>query len=162
MPMAKPLKRHPALVPLSQDHHFGLLLSWKIRQGLNKDIDSSRIFKYVDYFVNAHLEVHFQNEEQYLFTYLTKNDLLRKGAENQHENLRQLFQTMKNASTVGEDELREYADCLEGHIRFEERKLFPYIQVELLDGDLEEFQAKMDMVHERVKENWEDEFWLKK
>lgn len=160
--MAKPLKRHPALVPLSQDHHFGLLLSWKIRQGLNRDIDLSRIFNYVEYFVNAHLEVHFQNEEQYLFTYLAKNDLLRKDAENQHEYLRELFGKMKNASAVEERDLSDYAGSLESHIRFEERKLFPYIQVELLDEDLKEFQAKMDMFHEKVQEDWEDEFWLKK
>src|SRR5690606_919093 len=160
--MAKPLKRHPALVPLSQDHHFGLLLSWKIRQGLNKGIDLKRIFKYVDYFVNVHLEVHFQNEEHYLFTYLAKNDLLRKDAENQHEYLRGLFGKMKKDVEVKESDLDEYATSLESHIRFEERKLFPYIQVELLDEDLNEFQAKMDKIHEKVQESWEDEFWQKK
>jgi len=160
--MAKPLKRHPALIPLSQDHHFGLLLAWKVRQGLDKGIDLQRIFQYVDYFVNAHLEVHFQNEEQYLFTYLAKNDLMRKDAENQHENLRELFMKMKKGADVEESDLNDYATSLDNHIRFEERKLFPYIQVELRDEDLEEFQAKMDMVHERVKENWEDEFWQKK
>ena len=159
--MAKPLKRHPALVPLSQDHHFGLLLSWKIRQGLNRGIDLKRIFNYVDYFVNEHLEVHFQNEERHLFTYLAKNDLLRKDAETQHEYLRELFGKMETDSEVNESNLHEYADSLESHIRFEERKLFPYIQVELLEDDLKEFQKKMEMIHEKVQENWADEFWAK-
>ena len=35
----KPLKRHAGLVELSRDHHHGLLLSWKIRQGLKKEIE---------------------------------------------------------------------------------------------------------------------------
>ncbi len=90
----------------------------------------------MDYFVNEHLEAHFQNEEHYLFTYLAKNDLLRKDAETQHEYLRDLFGKMETASEVNESNLHKYADSLESHIRFEERKLFPYIQVELLEDYL--------------------------
>ncbi len=159
--MAKPLKRHPALVPLSQDHHFGLLLTWKIRQGFKRDIDRKRIMKYVDYFVNEHLEEHFQNEENHLFSYLAKNDLLRKEAEGQHESLRALFRKMAASANVEEEDLTTFANDLESHIRFEERKLFPYIQVELLEDDLKEFQQKMEQIHEKVTENYEDEFWLK-
>lgn len=159
--MAKPLKRHPALIPLSQDHHFGLLLSWKIRQGLNRDVDFQRILNYVKYFVDEHLEKHFQSEEDYLFSYLAKNDLLRKEAEEQHKSLRALFGEMVGGNQVERSQLNEFADDLESHIRFEERKLFPYIQVELMEGDLEEFQVKMDQIHEKVQENWEDEFWIK-
>lgn len=159
--MSKPLKRHPALVPLSQDHHFGLLLTWKIRQGFSRSVEIQRILRYVDYFVNEHLETHFQNEEHYLFSYLAKNDLLRKEAEGQHEYLRGLFRTMTGGTEVEEADLKEFADSLESHIRFEERKLFPYIQVELTDEDLKEFQEKMEMIHEKVEEHWEDEFWVK-
>ena|SRR5690606_14233671 len=159
--MSKPLKRHPALIPLSQDHHFGLLLTWKIRQGFNRGVDMQRILDYVEYFVNEYLEKHFLNEEQHLFSYLAKNDLLRKEAEDQHEYLRKLFRKMTSGSAVEEADLKEYADSLESHIRFEERKLFPYIQVELTDEDLKEFQAKMEMIHEKVEEHWEDEFWVK-
>jgi iron-sulfur cluster repair protein YtfE (RIC family) len=159
--MSKPLKRHPALIPLSQDHHFGLLLTWKIRQGFNRGIETQRILGYVEYFVNEHLEKHFQNEEQYLFSYLAKNDLLRKEAEGQHEYLRELFRTMTGGAAVAGADLKEFADSLESHIRFEERKLFPYIQVELTDEDLKEFREKMEMIHEKVEEHWEDEFWAK-
>lgn len=159
--MAKPLKRHPALIPLSQDHHFGLLLSWKIRQGFNRNVDRKRILEYVAYFVNEHLEKHFQNEEHYLFSYLAKNDLLRKEAEGQHEYLRELFAKMAKGLEVEEADLNEFADSLESHIRFEERKLFPYIQVELTEGDLKEFQERMEMIHEKVQEHWDDEFWVK-
>lgn len=159
--MAKPLKRHPALIPLSQDHHFGLLLGWKIRQGLSKGVDPQRVMQYVDYFVNAHLEEHFINEEKYLFSYLAKNDILRKEAEEQHESIRSLFGKMTSDSPAKEEDLRKFADDVESHIRFEERKLFPYIQVELLDDDLKEFEGKMEEIHEKVQENWEDEFWVK-
>lgn len=159
--MAKPLKRHPALVPLSQDHHFGLLLSWKIRMGINNKIDNKRIMDYLGYFMLEHLETHFQMEEEYLFVYLAKNDLLRKEAENQHDGLRELYKKMEANPEVMQEELNEFADGLENHIRFEERKLFPYFQVELLEKDLMEVQEKMAAIHEKVQENWQDEFWLK-
>jgi len=159
--MAKPLKRHPALIPLSQDHHFGLLLSWKIRQGFKASISRQRILEYVTYFVNEHLEKHFQHEEQFLFSYLAKNDLLRREAEDQHESLRALFAQMAERPEVDDVDLKEFADSLESHIRFEERKLFPYIQVELTEDDLREFRERMEMIHEKVQEHWEDEFWVK-
>lgn|SRR5690554_4553370 len=161
--MAKPLKRHPALIPLSQDHHFGLLLAWKIRMGFKKEIDQSRIIAYLEYFVEEHLETHFLMEEEYLFVYLAKNDLLRKEAENQHVQLREMYASIKKTKDEPHKEsLLKYADDLDNHIRFEERKLFPYIQVELLEKDLIEFQKKMDKIHEKVNEDWEDEFWSKK
>ena len=34
-------KRHKALQNLSREHHHGLLLSWKIRTGLNKNIEAN-------------------------------------------------------------------------------------------------------------------------
>lgn len=46
--MPKPIKRHTALKPLSREHHHGLLLSWKIREGLKRNIEIPRIKKYID------------------------------------------------------------------------------------------------------------------
>src|SRR5690606_1723540 len=105
---------------------------------------------------------HFQNEEDYLFTYLAKNDLLRREAESQHESIRALFRKMTSDREVEEVDLKGFADKLESHIRFEERKLFPYIQVELLEEDLKEFELRMEGIHEKVQEHWHDEFWVKK
>ena len=44
---SKPIKRSEELVSLSRDHHDGLLLSWKIRTGINKGIELKRIADYV-------------------------------------------------------------------------------------------------------------------
>ena len=35
----KPLKRNPNLVPLSREHHYGLLFCWKLKQGLANGTD---------------------------------------------------------------------------------------------------------------------------
>ena len=62
-----PIKRHQAVVSFSKDHHFGLLLVWKIRQGLGKSVNAERISKYVVYFFKEDLEKHFKDEELLLF-----------------------------------------------------------------------------------------------
>ena len=70
-----PLKRHQAIVSFSKDHHFGLLLVWKIRQGLVKDIDAERISNYVLFFFKEDLVKHFREEEQFLFCKLPAAEL---------------------------------------------------------------------------------------
>ena len=62
-----PIKRHPSLVAFSRDHHFGLLLVWKIKYGLDNGIAPERISNYVLYFFEQDLEAHFKEEEQKLF-----------------------------------------------------------------------------------------------
>ena len=44
-----PIKRHQALVSFSKDHHFGLLLVWKIKQGLNNAVFLELISNYILY-----------------------------------------------------------------------------------------------------------------
>ena len=43
----KPLKRNPNLVPLSREHHFGLLFAWKLKQGLAKNTSLETMRDYV-------------------------------------------------------------------------------------------------------------------
>ena len=74
----KPLKRHKALQPLSREHHHGLLLSWKIRNGFNKNIDPKRMKIYADWFFETHLTPHFEMEENYIFSILESDNELIK------------------------------------------------------------------------------------
>src|SRR5512143_2891836 len=85
-----PIKRHPTIVSFSKDHHFGLLLVWKIRQGLNKAVDAERISNYVLYFFKEDLGKHFKEEEQLLFSRLPGDDPLRKQAEADHQSVYKL------------------------------------------------------------------------
>ncbi|WP_332006933.1 hypothetical protein [Gaetbulibacter sp. NE] len=74
----KPLKRHTALQPLSREHHHGLLLSWKLREGFKKNIDINRMKTYTDWFYSTHLIPHFDMEEKHIFPLLgNENDLVK-------------------------------------------------------------------------------------
>lgn len=148
------MKRNKNIVPLSQDHHFGLLCSWKIRQGLKKEVDIDRIQKYVDYFWNNSLKQHFK-EEELLFASLNDDFTLRVIKE--HSDLEKLHQHIitENSSTL----LIEFSDLLEKHIRFEERQWFPYLESTHNDSELEEIGIKLNEIHSDEKDNYPDEFW---
>ena len=79
-----PIKRNLSLVRFSKDHHFTLLLVWKIRQGLRLGIDMNRIKQYINFFFKNYLQEHFKEEEELLFVHLDKSDTLRKMAEEDH------------------------------------------------------------------------------
>ncbi|WP_339915852.1 hemerythrin domain-containing protein [Yeosuana marina] len=149
----KSQKRHKALQPLSRDHHQGLLLSWKIRTGLSKNIDTERIWRYANWFFETHLIPHFDMEEAHIFTLLDDKNELNRRALADHRCLKRLFsESEKNANTLSKIE-----EELEQHIRFEERVLFPEIQKIATEKQLnliEEIHQEDDFV-----DKLDDEFW---
>lgn len=159
--MSRPLKRHPALVPLSRDHHHALLLVWKIRQGLKQEAGDERISRYLLYFFRNFLEVHFREEEEHLFVLLETDDPLRLRAEQEHREIVSLVTAIgpgKDATSL----LSPFADLLERHIRFEERELFSHIET-IAGAHLA--AVADEKAHRAVpmeKELWEDEFWKNK
>jgi hemerythrin-like domain-containing protein len=153
-----PLKRHQAIVSFSKDHHFALLLVWKIRQGLNKTVNPERISNYVAYFFKEDLEKHFKDEEQLLFSKLPVGDFLRNRAEAEHTAIYLLIaaivQKKNNASL-----LSQLADVLENHIRFEERELFTHLQNKISPADLDAIETRFSNNSKAIDEKWEDVFW---
>lgn len=148
----KPLKRHKALQPLSREHHYGLLLSWKIRRGLSKNIEPKRIKIYADWFFKTYLLPHFEMEEKYVFTVLGLNDELVKKAMAEHVLLSYLFENedIKVA-------LNEIESVLDKHIRFEERVLFPEIQRVATETQL----VEIEKIHKETEfvDKLDDMFW---
>lgn len=157
MKTTTPIKRHIALQPLSREHHHALLLSWKIRAGLRKNVEAERIKKYCDCFFGNQLLPHFEMEEKYLFPVLgDAHDLVKQGVEH-HRELKQLFAE----KTASAENLKMIADRLDMHIRFEERILFNEIQKTASAEELKkiaELHPEQAPVCKAVDE-WEDVFW---
>ncbi|MGB5362412.1 MAG: hemerythrin domain-containing protein [Aureibaculum sp.] len=150
--MPKPTKRSKALMPISREHHHGLLLSFKIREGLKKKIAPSRIKKYTDWFWESHLQSHFDFEEKYIFPILGKNNDLIKRALQEHTRLKQLF---FSADKVKENLLLIEQE-LTAHIRFEERILFTEIESVASEDELHMIASEHSKV---ITDEWQDEFW---
>lgn len=150
-----PVKRIDALQPLSHDHHHGLLLSWKIRSGFKKDVDPVRMKKYVDWFFEDQLLLHFEIEEKYVFPILGEHNDLVKKALAEHRKLRRLFfsktDITKNLVLIEEK--------LESHIRFEERVLFNKIQQVASPEELNCIARVHSPSPSKSNGKWDDEFW---
>jgi iron-sulfur cluster repair protein YtfE (RIC family) len=148
-----PIKRSEVLLPLSREHHHGLLLCWKIRTGFKKSISLERVKAFTDWFYNRNLKKHFELEEDFVFPILGKNHPLVKKAISEHKRLIRLFEDKKDIAKS----LSLIEEELEKHIRFEERILF---------HEIEQVASKKEImfineIHEDcvLLEDWEDEFW---
>ncbi|REC47477.1 hemerythrin domain-containing protein [Chryseobacterium pennipullorum] len=149
------MKRNDNIVHLSRDHHFGLLCSWKIRQGLKKQVEAARIKNYIFYFWKNHLEEHFRKEEEILFPYLEDEYTVR--IQSEHTRLKKLISQIENYGDSGP--FQDFADLLEQHIRFEERSWFPHLEEKLSWTTLEQIGKELDRIHFDEKDNHPDEFW---
>lgn len=117
--------RHPALIPLSREHHYALVFCRSLKRGDHADAawvqrwtDRARRFYGVD------LRAHFAAEEEVLFPASRAFGLgpLVDELVAEHRTLEML---------IDEGRLRELADLLETHIRKEERQLFEVLDTRL-------------------------------
>lgn len=153
MEKKKPIKRHPALQPLSRQHHFGLLFSWKIRKGFSKNIEIERLQAYAKWFFEQEIEPHFHDEEAYLFPILEPGNELVERALKEHRRIKRLF----NNTDDPEKSLHQLEEELDAHIRFEERILFNEIQKVATEAQL----AKVEEIHASLGKHpdYPDPFW---
>lgn len=150
----KPIKRHQALQPLSREHHQGLLLVYKINQGLKKQVEPNRIKRYINWFFDRYLIPHFEAEERHLFPLLGNDDSEIKEALDQHHELNE----MRKKPEASEVDINAFKTLLNTHIRFEERQLFNRIQAVATASELQQLEGQLSEIP--FQENTEDEFWL--
>jgi hemerythrin-like domain-containing protein len=153
-----PIKRSKELVPLSKDHHEGLLFAWKIKQGLRNGTDPKLIAEFIQWFWKADLQEHFRKEEEVLAVHLPKDNELVLQMMEEHQELEALVRLCE--MVVDDDIFIQLADGIHNHIRFEERKLFPYAEKVIPPGELE--AINLELVKTKPHSKWETEFWLRK
>lgn len=134
------MKRHAALVPLSREHHGGLILSRLIQKdaplykGLPTDLQGKA--EYAVKFYRDELIQHFEHEEMmlpFLKDIDQHLDQLLDNMVNEHKTLHILFSELLDQPDLL-PKLNALGQLLEKHIRAEERELFPLIQ-EIVDDE---------------------------
>lgn len=145
------MKRHPALIPLSQDHHHGLLLAQLLKRnspeyhGLPKDLLGKMNFAKEMY--HKELEHHFKDEEEFVFPYLKGKDVeldkLISEILDEHIILKEKILSLVDNPDLA-DQLDEIGRILDEHIRKEERILFEKAQQILKDEELSLIENKFD------------------
>jgi len=157
----KPIKRNESIVKLSRDHHFTLLFCWKIRMGIKNKTESSRMVQYVRYFWEAHMQPHFKEEEEILFAPL-KDDMVKRALD-EHVLITQsivALSVLPPGNII--DKLKQFADLVDNHVRYEERQLFPHIENRLTAEQLEAIGLQLNIQVSTDKDNYGDEFWNEK
>jgi hemerythrin-like domain-containing protein len=138
------MKRHPALIPLSHDHHAELVQARRLRLASGSDVAEARIAaatQYTEAFFTE-TESHFRIEEERLFPLLVRHagsSPLLEQVLDQHDELRKLATALREevaSGDVGGDTMARLADLLETHVRREERELFPLIEQTVPDTEL--------------------------
>jgi iron-sulfur cluster repair protein YtfE (RIC family) len=124
-------KRHESLIPLSHQHHHGLVLSHRVLRdlpGLRGDSQALALVagEVVEFF-ERDLLAHFAAEEEVLFPAMEQqlgkltiiDELL-----GEHRQMRVLVQELSRKGS-GAKTVEAFAELLRDHIRKEERDLFP-------------------------------------
>lgn len=134
------MQRHPALQPLSRDHHDGLVAV----RDLNKSLDGSDANRRaaIERFATLwHDEFrrHLELEDQWILPRL--DDELRGRMGEEHTRIRELADAATNRQpNLDEDERHELASDLathlRNHIRWEEREVFQWLQANLSQNEL--------------------------
>lgn len=145
------MKRHPALISLSQDHHQGLLLAQLLKKNAPEykglPADPQGKMQYAKEVYITELDQHFREEEEIVFPYLKNKD---KEIDELVAEILSEHKILKNSILTldANEELIENMDkigyLLEAHIRKEERILFEKIPKILSQSELEIIQQKFD------------------
>lgn len=149
------MKRNENLIPLSRDHHFGLLCSWKIREGIKKEVSYNRIRKYINHYWENNLSRHFEIEDKVLPE--IESNFLQTQMEKEHLEIRKLISSINQSQDV--NLLSDFAKALKDHIRFEERVVFPNYEDQLTNQQIKEIGKQLGKIHRKEEDNYPDEFW---
>jgi mannose-6-phosphate isomerase-like protein (cupin superfamily) len=124
------MKRNPALVALSHDHHHALVEARRLRRTAATDKEPSAAAAAFRRFFAAVTVPHFREEEETLFPLVVDAEEARPllvEALLDHQRLHALAAALDGSADVRRS-MRELGERLEAHVRLEERELFPLIE----------------------------------
>ena len=139
------MKRHPALIPLSREHHHGLVQAVRLRRAAADGDASARLAaarEFVEFFKSEE-RAHLRDEEEALFPLLLRHVSSQpaplREARAQHVQLEGFARKLEVAVAAGiadRETLDAAGELLDSHIRLEERRLFPLIEELVPDDEL--------------------------
>jgi mannose-6-phosphate isomerase-like protein (cupin superfamily) len=122
------VKRHPALVPLSHDHHHTLVRARELRRAADGDAaardEAARAF--LRHYA-LHVVRHFREEEELVFPLLPLEPPELDRVLVEHQRIRALVRRLEAADREPET-LAGLGELLDAHIRLEERVVFELVQ----------------------------------
>ena len=149
------MKRHASLVPLSRDHHHGLVLAQRLILGRSTNpradwpADRAQQAARLIAFFETDLRPHFAIEEAHVFPAAARSldDGVRRTRAliDEHETMRGMIRDLvaDRASRL-EERLTAFGQLLRSHIHEEERILFERMQAACEPDVLEDLGARIE------------------
>jgi Hemerythrin HHE cation binding domain len=140
------VKRDPALVLLSRDHHQALFVAQKLARASAETAAQARAA--VLAYWEGHGRAHFRCEEEVLLpAYAGHADpygALVARVLCDHVAIRHRIAAVERDSTTTVTALQELGSLISGHVRREERELFPLIESALAPAELAAVAAALE------------------
>ncbi len=153
------MKRHPALVHFSRDHHAVLVLASRIRKGIKKQVPDTLLQNYVIHAWPA-LREHFRSEEALLpaLPGINRTHPLVAQFLREHRDIEATWEVIAHGTDDVLSPVSEWAEQLENHVRFEERQLFPFLESTLPPEELDRMTRQAGDTVE-LNPDWGPPFW---
>jgi hypothetical protein len=137
-----PLKRHPSLRGLSDDHHTALVIAARCKR--SDEASAARTWESVVAAAPSQLEPHFEIEESHLLPALRRigEQALAERILDDHVQLRELLAVTRPTP----DSVQEFGRALEAHVRYEEREIFERTQDRLPEDALVALERACDEI----------------
>lgn len=139
------MKRNDNLVPLSWEHHSGLVFARRIRKRIESGYSIPEIKNYILAEWNNSLKRHFDLEETIIapvFNRYVPADPELNRMEYDHNRMREIIGLLNGKNFTG-NELLEFSELLTKHIRFEEEVLFPLFEEKIPETEMHEIGMKL-------------------
>lgn len=139
------MMRHPALQPLSREHHHALALCVLVERALHDGTRTcAELADEIRAAFDRQLRPHFEAEEKILLPAVEADDGLRELARRILAEHRELECLARQVQAVpGEESLRAFTSLLRSHVRLEENELFEHMQARLSAEALEELGGRL-------------------
>ena len=157
------MKRDQNLVTLSWEHHDGLVVAFRLQQGLKKNLAIEDLTRYILFTWEEVLQRHFWQEEQVIQPRLTDKRDGRAALDrmmNDHDRFRKLIAALKEDPSESE-QVTAFIDMLNNHIRFEERELFPLLEKRCRPEELSKIGDFLRKHHLSACADYPHKFWQK-
>jgi iron-sulfur cluster repair protein YtfE (RIC family) len=137
------MKRAAPLQQLSRDHHRALVVARRLKRADSSTaLEAGRVFSE---FWRSDGEEHFQREEQVLLpgvaAYVEPDTSVVVRVLTDHVRIRHL--AARAGDSPEPETLHELGTSLEGHVRLEERELFPLLERVVPEAELVQLAARL-------------------
>lgn len=149
-------------MPLSREHHFGLLFCWKLKQGMANGTSFELMRQYTDYFWKNILKAHCQEEEVIVKRLLPKDDVNFIRIHEEHQLIEAIIGLINEQKNLNTSLIATLQQDLTDHIRWEERELFPYLQTVADPEELADIGRLLEHDLKEPVDEFEPAFWEKK